>query len=283
MTGQGGAGEERGPASPSPGAADSGGDGHTSWTERLWPRQPSTTKGAGAKPRSTPSPRGSGSSTRPPSTKKAVERLDDKERRLSLAAAAAAFVLGVGVYLLANRGQGPLHQEPRRSVHLLDAGLGQRCVSARVHARSDGGHRSASSPFSPSSSSERPRSCWAYRFWPWPSGFSGARTRSKRRRRPGYGKLGLARGGTSGSTPRTAGRADFPVLERPDQDVTVQGSGRRPAGPAGTEQALHTQTSSAPGSQAFAAGTEAARPRRRRSGLHVTGGPSVRSSTSRTG
>jgi hypothetical protein len=100
MTRQGGAGDERGPASPSPAAADSDGNENISWTERLWPRQPSTTKGAGRKPRATSVPRGSGSSARPPSTKKAVERLDDKERRLSLAAAAAAFVLGVGVYLL---------------------------------------------------------------------------------------------------------------------------------------------------------------------------------------
>ena len=100
MTGEGGEGEERGPASPSPAAADAGGNGHISWTERLWPRQPSTTKGPGAKPRASTLPRGPASSTRPPSTKKAVERLDDKERRLSLAAAAGAFVLGVGVYLL---------------------------------------------------------------------------------------------------------------------------------------------------------------------------------------
>ncbi len=80
---------------------ESEGDGsdRISWTERLWPRQPTATTGGGTRPR-TPPARSTGASTGRTSTKRAVERLDDKERRLSLAAAAAAFALGIGVYLL---------------------------------------------------------------------------------------------------------------------------------------------------------------------------------------
>lgn len=82
---------------------------HISWTERLWPRQPPsnsfrskaapTTTGTRTPSRAGDSgPRPATASRRSP--KKAIERLDPRETRLSFAAAAASVVFGVLVYVL---------------------------------------------------------------------------------------------------------------------------------------------------------------------------------------
>ncbi len=111
------------------------------------------------------------------------------------------------------------------------------CFYSDPHS-SDGGHRSASSPSWPSSSSERPRSCWAYRFWPWPYGFCGAPTRFKRRPPPGSGKVGL----TEEARPiRHHGRreAGLPGPPRPRPRHPHPRLGRRPQGGRSRTSATH--------------------------------------------
>jgi hypothetical protein len=98
-----------------------------SWRERLWPSTPPATRKGGVV-RSTPdgsaTRRPTGSSTRPVSTKKAVERLDDKERRFSLAGSFAALLLSLAVYLLETQDKVHFSKNTDAPITALLLGLG---------------------------------------------------------------------------------------------------------------------------------------------------------------
>ena len=271
MTGEGARGDDRGAASPSPSSADSGGTGHISWTERLWPRQPTTTKGAGVRPRTTPVPRSTGSTTRPTSTKKAVERLDDKERRLSLAAAVAAFVLGVGVYLLETHDKVHFTKNPDAPFTSLMLALacgvfllGSTLIGRRAPV---GFVALLAFLIFGTTSFVLGLPFLALAIWLlWHSYKIQKEATARVRESSGQRREHVQRYIPGG------GRQDGQDLEGPDQDVVLQGPGVG-RGPAGAEQALHTQTSAATSSQTFAAGTEGGPgPRLSRPGRAARGG-----------